>query len=351
MAEVRGSLGRPVLYAIVALGVYLAYLVLRPFVAALVWAVIFAILFHRLQVRLTGKFSPNHAALITTLVVASAIVLPSVVLITLAAHQLPDVTGSLTLPSSTSQGAPAVPPAVRHAWDTVRAHSPVAMPEDPTEVLQKAGRRAVTFLAPRAGKLAGDFLASLGTLGAMLFAFFFMVRDGDRIDRELRDRLPFSAEESDRLITGTRDLVAASVGASLVVAAAQGLIGGLAFWLVRIPAPAFWGMVIGFCSLLPVVGAAIVWIPAAIGLLLSGAIGRGVLLLLLGVFGISMVDNILRPVLLTGKTSVSGFVVFFGLLGGAAAFGLVGLVVGPIVLVVTARLLDDLHRPDVLLES
>ena len=152
MNEVRRSLGRPVLYALVALGVYLAYLVLRPFFAALVWAVIFAILFRRMQVKLTPKFSPNHAALITTLVVAGAIVLPSVVLITLAARQLPTVTGSLTSSSSNSQGGPAVPPAVRHAWDTVRAHSPVAMPEDPTEVLQKAGSRAVTFLAPRAGK-------------------------------------------------------------------------------------------------------------------------------------------------------------------------------------------------------
>jgi predicted PurR-regulated permease PerM len=97
-----------------------------------------------------------------------------------------------------------------------------------------------------------------------------------------------------------------------------------------------------------VVGAAIVWAPAGIWLLLTGQIGRGVIMLLVGLLGISMVDNILRPVLLSGRTSVSGFVVFFGLLGGAAAFGFIGLVIGPIILVITARILDDLHHHELL---
>src|SRR6185436_8308516 len=107
----------------------------------------------------------------------------------------------------------------------------------------------------------------------------------------------------------------------------------------------FWGIVMGFASLLPVVGATLIWIPAGIGLLLSGEVWRGVALLLMGTFGISMADNVLRPLLLTGKTSISGFVVFFGLLGGAAAFGFIGLVIGPIILVTTARLLEILRRP------
>jgi predicted PurR-regulated permease PerM len=145
--------------------------------------------------------------------------------------------------------------------------------------------------------------------------------------------------------------VIASVGAGLLVAAAQGAIGGVVFWLLGIGAPVLWGVVIGFCSLVPVVGAAIVWAPTAIGLLLSGEIARGVILLLVGAFGISMVDNVLRPLLLSGKTSVSGLVIFFGLLGGVAAFGFIGLVIGPLVLVITARLLEDLHHPDRLDDS
>src|SRR5262249_40242847 len=108
----------------------------------------------------------------------------------------------------------------------------------------------------------------------------------------------------------------------------------------------FWGVVIGFCSLLPVVGAALVWFPAGVGLLLSGEIGRGVVMLLVGALGISTVDNVLRPLLLSGRTSVGGLVVFFGLLGGAAAFGFIGVVIGPIILVTAARLVESLRRPD-----
>jgi predicted PurR-regulated permease PerM len=185
----------------------------------------------------------------------------------------------------------------------------------------------------------------------MLFALFFMLRDGDALSRQLRDRLPFSDDESERLMAETRDLVTTSVGAGVAVATAQGLIGAAAFWIAGIEAPVVWGAIIALCSVLPVVGAAIVWVPAAIGLLLSGEIGRGVFMLLIGTFGISMADNVIRPILLAGKTSVSGLVIFFGLIGGVAAFGLLGLVIGPIILVVTGRILNDLHHPELLAES
>jgi predicted PurR-regulated permease PerM len=185
----------------------------------------------------------------------------------------------------------------------------------------------------------------------MLFALFFMLRDGDALSRGLCDRLPFSAHENERLLSETRDLVTASFGAGAMVAVAQGLIAGVAFWLLGLGTPVFWGVFSAFCSLLPVVGATIVWVPTAITLLLSGETTRGVLMLLVDAFGISGVDNWLRPMLLSGKTSVSGFIVFFGLLGGAAAFGLIGLVIGPIILVITAQLLESLHHPDLVSES
>ena len=324
---------------------YLAYRILDPFLVALTWAAIFAILFHGMQVWLASKIRPGRAALVTTLFVAALIVAPAGLLISTLAHEAPQVTDYLKQTSRTA------PRQIQQIWDAVRARSPVALPEDPTELVTSGTQRTLTFLAPHAGAVVGDFLATLGNLVAMVFALFFMLRDGDAMQRQLRDRLPFSADESESLLRETRDLVVASVGAGLVVAVAQGVLGGLAFWIVGIRAPAFWGVVMAFASLLPVVGATLVWIPAGIGLLVSGAIGRGVLLLLMGVFGISMADNVLRPVLLSGRTSISGFVVFFGLLGGAAAFGFIGLVIGPIILVITARLLETLHRPAVLDES
>ena len=339
------SFGRLVLYALTFLGVYLSYLVLSPFFVALAWAVMFAILFRGMHAALAPRTGPNGAALVTTLVVGLVIVAPAVGLISALAQEAPQAIESLKLASQNA------PHQIQGVWDAVRARSPVSMPEDPTDLMMAGAQRALAYLAPQAGSFVADFFATLGSLVAMLFALFFLLRDGGTISHQLRDLLPFPQEESERLMTDTRDLVIASVGAGLVVAAAQGVIGGAAFWFLGIGAPVFWGVVMAFCSLLPIVGATLVWVPAGIWLLLTGAIGRGVIMLLVGAFGISMVDNVLRPLLLSGRTSVSGLVIFFGLLGGAAAFGFIGLLIGPIILVTTARLLEALRRREVADES
>jgi predicted PurR-regulated permease PerM len=336
---------RPLFYPIVLLAAYLTYLILEPFLAALTWAVLFGIMFHGMQTSLAARIGPNRAALVTTLVAGIVIVAPAIILLSALAREAPQVATYLQSTSRT------VPSQIERLWEIARARSPVELPAEPTDFLIEGLRRGLTLLAPRAGAVVADVFATIGSILTMLFALFFMLRDGEAMSRKLRDRLPFAREDSDRLLHDTRDLVIASVGAGLVVAIVQGVVGGLAFWLVGIGAPAFWGVLTAFCSLLPVVGAALVWVPAAAFLLLSGEAGRGVILVIVGALGISMVDNILRPLILSGRTSVSGLVIFFGLLGGVAAFGFVGLVIGPIILVTTGTLLELLHRsapgPDV----
>jgi predicted PurR-regulated permease PerM len=332
MSEIRsGSFSRPVLYAVLLLGGYLSYRILGPFIEALTWAALFAVLFRTTHVELARRIGPNGAALVTTLLVAIVIVTPAVLLISALAREAPQVTDYV---KRSSQSAPGQ---IDRIWAALRGWSPLPMPEDPTDLITRGAQRALAFLAPRAGAVVVDALSLVGNLVAMLFALFFMLRDADALTAQLRDGLPFSPEENERLLCETRDLVIASVSTSLIVAIAQGAIGGAAFWLVGISAPVVWAVVIGFCSLVPGVGAALVWVPAAIVLLLSGEIGRGVALVLMGALGISMADNVLRPLLLSGRTSINGLVIFFGLLGGAAAFGLIGLVIGPIILVTTAR--------------
>jgi predicted PurR-regulated permease PerM len=178
----------------------------------------------------------------------------------------------------------------------------------------------------------------------MLFALFFLLRDGTSMAEAIRRLLPFPEAESQRLITETSDLVVASVGAGLTVAAVQGLIGGLAFWALGLPAPAVWGVAMAICSLLPVIGATLVWVPVAVWLFLSGDVARAVVLTLICAVVVGSADNVLRPLLLSGRTSASGLVVFIGLLGGVGAFGFVGLVLGPIVLVIAGTLIEALTR-------
>ncbi len=331
--------GRPVFFAVVLLAGYLTYLVLGPFLVALTWAAIFAVLFRGLQTRLASKIGPTRAALVTTLLTAVLIVGPVAMLLTALAREAPTVTAYV---QETTKTAPRL---IETVWRAIRARSPVSLPASPTELIAEGARRTMSFLAPQAGAVITDVFATLGALFAMLFALFFMLRDGEAMSAQLRELLPLPDPDRDRLLRDTRDLVVASVGAGLAVAAAQGTVGGLAFWLLGLGAPVFWGVVLAFCSLVPVVGAALVWAPAGLWLLASGETARGVIMLIVGVLGISMVDNVLRPLMLSGRTQVSGLVIFFGLVGGAAAFGFIGLVIGPVILITTGRLLEMLLRP------
>lgn len=323
----------------IAVGVYLSYLTLRPFVVAFTWAGIFAILFRDAQVALARRIGSNRAALVVTLAVALLIVAPGAILISALAREAPQATNYVKESWETAPGK------ILGLWSAFRAKSPFPMPEDPTDVLTAAGDRVRAFAMAHAGTFVTGSLASLGTLGATLLALFFMLRDGDALSRHIRDLLPFPREESERLMSDTSALTIASVRAGIAVAIVQGVVAGLAFWLLGLRPPAIWGVVIGLASLLPT-GSAIVWVPMALWLMAVGEILRGVIVLLVGAFGLTMLGNLLRPMLFSGKTSMNSAVVFFGLLGGAAAFGLVGLIIGPIILVMTSRLIKTLLRSD-----
>jgi predicted PurR-regulated permease PerM len=341
----KECLHRPAFFLLVLIASYLAYLVLGPFLVSLIWAGVFGIVFHGLQEVLARRIGSSRAALVTTVFVAILIVAPAVILVSVLAYEVPRVA------TYVQQASLPAPQQIEVLWEQARIRSPFPLPGDPTQLVRDAAQRILAFLAPRAGAVVADFVSTLGSLVAMLFALFFMLRDGESIARELRALLPLPANECDRLMRETRDLVIASVGAGMVVAIAQGTLGGLTFWVLGLNAPVFWAVVIAFCSVIPVVGAVIVWAPAAMFLLLSGEIGRAVMMALIGAFGISMADNILRPLLLAGRTSLNGLVIFFGLLGGIAAFGFVGLVLGPIILVVTGSLLKLFTWPDLAEET
>ncbi len=336
---------RPLFYILVFTAGYLAYLILSPFLKPLAWAGVFAIMLQRPQQKLSSRMGANRAALVTTLLAAVLIVAPGITLVAMLATEVPEVNTYVQQASLTA------PRRVEQIWQTVRSRSPLPLPESPAALVREGVQRALRFLAPRAGAVVADLVATLGSLAVMLFTLFFMLRDGHVMSRHVRELLPLPPGQSERLMAETRDLVIASVGAGLLVATAQGVIAGLAFWLLGMNAPVVWGLVTAICSLIPVVGAALVWAPAALWLLLSGEVARGVILLLVGVLGISVADNVLRPLLLSGSTSVNGLVVFLGLLGGVAAFGFVGLVLGPIILVVTGNLIKLLARPDLVDET
>lgn len=326
-------------YGVVLTVAYLSYLITQPFLSSIAWAGILALTLDPLRDWLAVRVGDNRAAIGTTVVAAFLIIGPVATLLTMLAAELPQVvTFAQTLPEQ------ATPERVQMVWDRIRDRVPVALPDDPTDLMRQGAQAVAGFLAPRLGGALANLAGMIGSLFVTLFALFFLLRDSDRVVDMIRRMLPFPEAERERLITETHDLVIASVGAGLAVAAVQGLIGGITFWAMGLGAPAAWSVAIGICSLIPVVGATLVWVPIAVWWALSGEVMKALILTGIGAGVIGAADNVLRPLLLSGRASVNGLVVFIGLLGGAAAFGFVGLVLGPIVLVTAGTFIEALTR-------
>jgi predicted PurR-regulated permease PerM len=207
-------------------------------------------------------------------------------------------------------------------------------------LVRQGASRAGEYMATGLGQVIRNIVIFLFELFVTLFALFYFIKDGDAILARFRNFLPFEETTKERMLAEARELVFASVTTSLVIAVVQGLICGGAFELVGLGSPIFWGVVMAFLSLLPVVGAWPVWIPAAIWLFSTGHAGRAVILVIIcGAVG-GTVDNVLRPVLLGGRASLNGLLVFISVLGGIEVFGILGVILGPIVVATAVGILD-----------
>ncbi len=206
--------------------------------------------------------------------------------------------------------------------------------------LAEIAPKLTRFAAGQAGTVLQSSSVFLFKLFVTLFALFFFLRDGRELGKVIRNLLPFTPQRNEELISRTSDLIFAGSMATLTVAAAQGVAGGILFAVLGLQAPLFWGVVMGFCALLPLAGTALVWVPAAIGLIVVGSWIKGVILIVLGMVLVGGMDNVLRPALVSGKTEMNGLVVFISILGGVAAFGFVGLVLGPVIVAAAISILQ-----------
>ena len=163
----------------------------------------------------------------------------------------------------------------------------------------------------------------------MLYLLFFLLRDGSALSKRIQDAIPLPPKQERDLFSKFTTVIRATIKGSILVAVLQGALGGLIFWVLGLHAPVLWGVVMGLLALLPAVGAALIWVPAAIYLLATGSVWQGAVLLMFGAFVIGLVDNILRPLLVGKDTKMPDYVVLISTLGGLATFGLNGFVIGP----------------------
>jgi predicted PurR-regulated permease PerM len=228
---------------------------------------------------------------------------------------------------------------------------PGAQSVDLKSLVEDVISRTGGFVAARVGGLIADIAVLLFQLLVTLIAVFFFLRDADTIMRDLRGVLPFEDLRRERMIRQTRDLVYASIAAGVLIAALQGLAGGLVFAVLGLGAPVFWGVMMGLLALLPFVGTWMVWMPAAIWLLASGQVVKGVILAVLGGAVVASIDNVLRPVMLSGRAQMNGLLMFISLLGGVSLFGLLGIVLGPLVSAIVIGLFEAYTAPGELISG
>jgi predicted PurR-regulated permease PerM len=205
---------------------------------------------------------------------------------------------------------------------------------DPSRIEAQVSSGALTasrFVASRALEFGQDTVRVTIFFFLMLYLLFFFLRDGERLLAGLVRALPLGDHREILLLERFAEVSRATIKGTVIVGVAQGAIGGIAFAALGIGAPVLWGVVMALLSILPAVGPALVWIPAAILLFANGEIVAGTALVLIGVFVIGLVDNLLRPILVGRDTKMPDYLILLSTLGGLAAFGLAGIIIGPII--------------------
>jgi len=331
-----------IFYGVLLLVGYLAFRIISPFLAALAWAAVFGMVLNPVQTRLEARVGRGRAAAATTLLAALIVVGPAITVLFILTVEVTSVvqrvqSGAMTVPAA---------PDVRLWYDGFRQKMLIPLPADPTASIIEAVRAVASYLAARAGTILQNAAGLVFQLFVMLFGLFYFLRDGGRIVALIRHLLPFEPARRDRMISQTHDLVVATVGSTFSVAIVQGTLTGITLALLGFQSPVVWGVMTAFTSLLPAVGSGLVWGPAAIYLFATGDVVRGVILVAVGVGVIGMADNVLRPLLLSGRTTMHGLLVFVSLLGGMAAFGFIGLVVGPVAIAALGTLLDAVLKEE-----
>jgi predicted PurR-regulated permease PerM len=334
----RERVGATLFYAAVLLLAWFAFLVFEPFLVPLGWAVVLVVCFHPLHARLERRWGTSRAAAVSTLGVTLILILPTVLLMGVLVNE--GMNALEALRELQQQKSAPVLGALERAQDWLARHVPQAADFDPTRVALEYAQRIGAFLAGRAGTVLKNVALFLFDLFVTVFAMFYLFRDRGGMLDVVRRLLPIGEPLRERMITQARDLIFASVTSGLAVAAVQGLLGGIAFAALGLKGAVFWGAVMAFLSLLPVVGAWLVWVPAAIWLFTTGHPQKAIVLAVLGAGFIGIVDNFLRPAMVSGRAQMNALLVFMSMLGGIAAFGMLGVVLGPIVVAAAISFLD-----------
>jgi predicted PurR-regulated permease PerM len=319
------------LWLLVGISIAFAW-ILVPFYGAILWGFVLALVFAPLQARLVramgGRKTP--AALATVAIIVVMVILPLTIISALLVQDAAELyarvrSGEINPAEYFRQFVAALPSWAAGLIERFGIGEPAALQEKLSGGLVK-GSQVVGGMALGLGQNTLDFFVSLFV---MLYLLFFLLRDGEALVARVRTAIPLRPEQRAELFEKFAVVIRATVKGNVAVAALQGALGGVIFWILGIPSALLWGVIMAVLSLLPAVGAALVWGPVAIYFLATGRVWQGVVLIAFGVLVIGLVDNVLRPVLVGKDTRMPDYIVLISTLGGIAILGINGFIIGP----------------------
>jgi predicted PurR-regulated permease PerM len=328
-------LGAAIFYCIVVLLVYLIYLIFAPFLVALSWAAVLTVVCYPIFELMAQEWGRTKAAIVSTTAVTVVLIVPALFVTVAFVRQGIGAVQSVRFGFETGSY-----PWVVDLWAKIQSWFPEAADLDLTETWHRYAEEIARYGGSQLGFILRHAAAFLFHLGVTIVAMFYLFRDGDSIVARLRDVLPFESEHRDRILGEARNMIFATVTSSLVSAATHGTLGGAAFAIAGVKSPVFWGVMMGFCSLVPVVGTALVWLPVSITVIAGGHVGRAIALIVFCIMIGALVDYVIRPWLISGRARIGGLLIFISVLGGISAFGMLGIVLGPMILAIAASIFD-----------
>ncbi|MEM7399323.1 MAG: AI-2E family transporter [Pseudomonadota bacterium] len=324
--------------------------ILLPFYSAVLWAVILALVFAPVQRWFNGHLpgKRNIAAFLTLLCIVGIVLIPVALTGASIVSEATTIyksleTGDLDLGAFLQRFLNALP-----SWATdFLARFGVTDVADIQSRIISLLAEGSQFFATQAVLVGQGTANVLLSVSIMLYLLYFLLRDGGKLAQKIIQAVPLADDYKGALFQKIAVVVRAMVKGTILVAIVQGFLGGLIFWALGIHAPVLWGVVMAFLSLLPAVGASIVWFPVAVYLIATGDIGKGLVLMAFGAGVIGLVDNLLRPYLVGKDTALPDYIVLLSTLGGIAVLGLNGLVVGPLIAALFIAVWDIAARAEV----
>jgi predicted PurR-regulated permease PerM len=308
--------------------------VLLPFYGAVFWGAILALLFAPLN-RFFLRHLPgrrNISALISLSLILLLVILPVVVIAMALIDQAAGVyeriqSGDLNFGRNLSDIIQLLPDWVRQQLEQLGLLDLGAIQERLTRSASQIGQ----YVARQGINIGQTTLHIVVSFGIMLYLLFFLLRDGAWLARAISHAIPLGREQKRALLSKFATVIRATVKGNIAVAATQGFLGGVIFWILGIQGALLWGTLMAFLSLLPAVGAGLLWLPVALYFLATGNVWQGVILIAFGIFVIGLVDNILRPLLVGKDTKMPDYVVLISTVGGLSLVGVNGFVIGPLI--------------------